>query len=224
MSGIVIKAQRVPKIAPELIDRWAKVPVTIISDVLVGEGLLPLDIKPLRRLGEKVRLAGLARTAACKSPDFGAVMHAVNTIEAGEVLVIAAGGDSRIAYIGEVLGGVLREKRAAGVICDGAVRDAGGLSLMDDLPVYTRATTAHGPLAKENGTVNAPVMIDSVAVSPGDLILGDEDGVICLSPETAADRIDAAEAQVAVEETWLRQLGEGVPFKSVFGLPDVDES
>lgn len=224
MSGIVIKAQRDPKIPRELIDRWAKIPVTIISDVLVGKGLLPLDIKPLRRLGETVRLAGLARTAACKSPDFGAVMHAVNTIQAGEVLIIAAEGDSRIAYIGEVLGGVMREKQAAGIVCDGAVRDAGALSRMQDLPVYTRATTAHGPLAKENGTVNASVMIDDVPVSPGDLIIGDEDGVICLSPETAADKIAAAEAQVAVEDTWLRQLGEGVSFQSVFGLPHVDET
>jgi len=224
MTGIVIKAQKTPAIAQDLIDRWAKIPVTIISDVLVGKGLLPLDIKPLRLLGEPVRLAGLARTAACQSPDFGAVMHAVNTIQAGEVLVIAAGGDSRIAYIGEVLGGVLRDQHAAGVVCDGAVRDAGALSRIKELPVYTRATTAHGPLAKDQGIVNGPVMIDNVSIAPGDLILGDEDGVICLSPETASDRIDAAEAQVAVEDTWIRQLGEGVPFQSVFGLSNVDES
>ena len=91
-------------------------------------------------------------------------------------------------------------------------------------PVYTRSTTAHGPLAKESGTVNATVQIAGVSVSPGDLVLGDEDGVICLSPETAAASIEAAEAQVAVEETWLKRLAAGDGFASVFGLPPAERA
>jgi len=218
--AVTIHAGRQTAISEDLIDRWAKVPVTIISDVLVGKGLLNPQIRPLGLPGERVRMAGLARTASCQSPDFGAVLHAVDTIEPGEILVIAAEADNRIAYIGEVLGGVLVEKKAAGVVCDAAVRDVCGLAALKDLPVYTRWTTAHGPIAKENGAVNATVFIDDVAVSPGDLLLGDEDGVIRLSPETAAEQIDAAEAQVAVEESWLKRLGDGEDLRSVFGLPD----
>jgi len=217
---VTIHAGRQTAIPRDLIDRWAKVPVTIISDVLVGKGLLNPQIRPLSLLGEKVRMAGLARTASCKSPDFGAVMQAVDTIEPGEVLVIAADADNRIAYIGEILGGVLVEKKAAGVVCDAAVRDAGGLAALKDLPVYTRWATAHGPIAKENGEVNVKVLIDDVAVAPGDLILGDEEGVICLSPETAAEKIDAAEAQVAIEDNWLKRLADGEDYRSVFGLPE----
>ena len=220
MAGVTILPGREPAIARDLIERWAKVPVTIISDVLGGKGLLTSEIRPLIVPGEKVGLAGLACTASCASPDFGAVLYAFDCIQPGEVLVIAAAGDGRIAYIGEVLVGGLRQKKVAGLVCDGAVRDVSGLAGLDDFPVYARSTTAHGPLAGETGTVNAVVSVDGVAISPGDLIIGDEDGVICLTPEIAADNIAAAEAKVDVEAEWIRRLGEGESLQSLFGLPD----
>lgn len=173
----------------------------------------------MRPLGAPLHLAGLARTVLCHPPDFGAVLKGVDATKEGEVLVIAAGGDRNTAVIGEVLCGVLRQHKAAGVICDGAVRDVGSLAKFDDLPVYCRSTTARGPLSKERGSLNAPVSLAGVTVHAGDLLIGDEDGLIRLSPKDAAAYIEAAEAQVKMEQSWIKRLAAGDTLASIFGLP-----
>ena len=219
MSNINIMPEAQTKIDQRLISRWARIPTTIISDILKGEGLIDPAIRPLRPVGASVHLAGLARTVLCHPPDFGAVLKGVDATKAGEVLVIAAGGDGKTAVIGEVLCGVLRQHKAAGVVCDGAVRDVGALASFDDLPVYCRSTTARGPLSKERGAVDVPVAFGGVTVDVGDLLIGDEDGLICLSPKVAAEHIEAAEAQVKMEQSWIERLAAGETLASVFGLP-----
>lgn len=206
-------------IPQELIQRWGRVPVTVISDILKGEGLFPREIRLLRPPGTEIRLAGPARTCACTPPDFGSVLVAIDEIEVGEILLIAAGGDGASASIGERLSGALRHHKAAGLICDGAVRDVAALATWDDFPVFCRDATAMGPHSKDGGTVNAEVAIGGVQVAPGDLLVGDEDGIIALKPRTATMRIDEAEAQVATEDDWATRLAAGETLQSIFGLP-----
>src|SRR3546814_2050700 len=84
------------------------------------------------------RLFGRAVTAMCEPPYFGAVVQSLDVIRAGDVLVIAANGDCRNAMIGEILGGYLRGRGCAGILCDGAVRDVevGGASCRDRVCQY----------------------------------------------------------------------------------------
>ena len=140
------------------IERWRAVPVAIAVDLERGRGQIDPALRPLRPAGQQLRLFGRAVTAACEPPDFGAVPLAIDHVGAGEVLVIAAGGHAETAMIGEILGGQLRRRGAAGLVCDGAIRDVGMLAQWTDLPVFARHVTPQGPSSAERGRINAPVV------------------------------------------------------------------
>src|SRR5690606_29933540 len=113
---------------PDEIDRWREVPVSIAVDLNLDPGQIDPAIRALMPPGQQLRLFGRAVTVQCEPPDFGSELHALTVIQTGEVLVIAAGGDSHTAMIGEILCGHLRALGAAGMVCDGAVRDVGALA------------------------------------------------------------------------------------------------
>ena len=104
------------------------------------------------------------------------------------------------------------------MICDGAVRDIGSLANFDDLPVYARHHTPRGPQSRATGAIDGPVAFGGLVVNPGDLILGDEDGLMCLKPDAVTGQIDAAETQLTVEAEWIRQLNQGQSLGQLFGL------
>ncbi len=198
------------------VDRWRDVPVAVAVDQ-AREGQIDPRIRPLRPPGQQPRLFGRAVTVHCEPPDYGAVRRAIDLVGPGEVLVIAAGGDGITAMIGDILCGQLRRRGAAGVVCDGAVRDVGTLARWDDFSVFTRAITPRGPTGVAKGAVNVAVTIGGCLVSPGDLIIGDDDGLVALTPALVRDRIDAAEARLAREAEWEASLGAGRSMKETFG-------
>ena len=123
-------------------------------------------------------------------------------VEAGEVLVIDAAGVAEWAMIGDVLGGHLHRIGAAGIVCDGAVRDTGALAGMTGLSVYSRHINPRGPVGAAGTEVNAPVTIGGCPVSPGDLIIGDDDGLAALTP---------AQANPSAPLTWVCAQTAGQP-------------
>ena len=125
--AVTIHTPKLAPLDPALVRRWAAVPTTIAADLHAGRTLADPAIRPLRRFGAGPRLAGRARTVRVEPPDFGAVLHAVDRAEAGDVLLIAAGGRLDVAVLGDILGGVARRRGVAGVACDGALRDLGSL-------------------------------------------------------------------------------------------------
>ena len=215
---VTVHAPEVAPVPGELLARWRKVPVSVAVDLAPERQIDPL-VRPLRPAGQQPDLFGRAVTARCAPPDFGAVVHAVGAIGPGEVLVIDAGGDARAAMIGDVLGGELHRKRAAGLVCDGAVRDTAGLAAMAGLAVYSRAVNPRGPDSAEGGEVNGPVSIGGCTVAPGDLVIGDGDGLVALAPAALAGLIDAAEAKLALEADWRARLAAGDAIGAIFGLP-----
>jgi len=200
------------------ISRWAPVPVAVAVDLGQDAGQIDPAIRPLRPAGTQPRLFGQAVTARCEPPDFGAVLHALDLIQRGEVLVIDASGHRETAMIGEILCGHLRSKGIGGVVCDGAVRDAGTLGSWEDFSVYSRWITPRGPAGAERGAVNLPVEIGGCLVSPGDLVIGDDDGLVSLSPKVIRTRIADAEAKLARETAWVSALASGVSAAEIFGL------
>jgi 4-hydroxy-4-methyl-2-oxoglutarate aldolase len=200
------------------IARWRNIPTAIIADISKGACLIDPDIRPLMPPGQQPRMFGIAVTAICEPPDFGAVLRALELVQAGDVLVIDAGGHRDNAMIGGILGGHLRLKGAAGILCDGAIRDVAQLAAWQDLPVFTRSITPRGPTGAQKGEVNKPATIGGVIVSPGDLIIGDDDGVVTLNPEMIRTLIESALAKLALEEKWQASLVSGKSVKVTFGL------
>jgi regulator of RNase E activity RraA len=196
---------------------WRAIPVAVAVD-LSPESQIDPAIRPINPPGRQPRLFGRAVTVSCTPPDFGAVVHALEHIGAGEILVIAAGGNAVTAMIGEILSGHLRNRGVAGVVCDGAVRDVATLSGWSDFAVFSRSITPRGPTSAEHGTINAPVTIGGRRVTPGDLVIGDDDGLVALSPETVRARIRDAEARLTREAGWIDSLAAGKSVVETFGV------
>lgn len=200
------------------IARWADIPVAVAVDLGRDAGQIDPAIRPLRPAGQQPRLFGQAVTVRCEAPDFGAVLHALDVIQRGQVLVIDAAGHRDTAMIGDILSGHLRNKGIAGLVCDGAVRDTGTLAGWDDFPVFSRWITPRGPTGADRGAVNLPVVIGGCLVSPGDLVIGDDDGLVSLSPRIVRTRIADAKAKLARESDWISVLASGKSAVEVFGL------
>jgi len=207
-----------PPLDAALAAPWREVPVSIAVDLARDVGQIDPAIRPLLPPGRQPRLFGRAVTALCEPPDFGAVLHALEEVGPGDVLVIAANGVREFAMIGEILCGYLQARGAAGVVCDGAVRDVATLAGLKDFAVFARHITPRGPTGGERGAVNVPVVIGGVRVAPGDLILGDDDGLIALTAKDQRERIGAARAKVAKEAEWIAALAAGRSVADVFGL------
>lgn len=207
-----------PVSAPAEIARWRPVPVSVAVDLARDIGQIDPAIRPLRPPGQQPRLFGRAVTVRCEPPDFGAVLHAMDVVGDGDVLVIAADGHAETAMIGEIVSGHLRRRGAVGVVCDGAIRDVGTLAGWNDFSVYTRFITPRGPSSAARGAVNAPVVIGGRLVTPGDLIIGDDDGLVALGPDAIRSRIGDAEAKLALETQWETKLQAGTPAREIFGL------
>lgn len=197
---------------------WRKVPVAIAADLAPEIALIDPAIRPLRPPGRQPPLVGRAVTALCEPPDFGAVLHALDLTAPGDVLVIAANGVREVAMIGEIVSGHLRRRGAVGVVCDGAVRDVATLAGFADFSVFSRAITPRGPTGAERGAVNVAVTVGGARVSPGDLILGDDDGLVALTPEDVRSRLKAARARLAKEGEWIAGLEAERAAAEVFGL------
>ena len=199
------------------INAWLNIPVAFAAD-LSPEEQVDIAIRPLCTPGKQPKLCGRALTALCEPPDFGAVLHATDVVKPGDVLVIATNGRDDAAMIGEIISGHLRAKGCVGVICDGAVRDAATLANWPDFSVFTRSVNPFGPTSAEKGEVQHPVVIGKHTINPGDLILGDDDGLIALSPASAREILSDAQAKLSLEDDWIAALGSGKSCADVFGL------
>lgn len=200
------------------IGAWRSVPVAIAVDLARNSGQIDPAIRPLNPPGRQPPLFGRAVTALCEPPDFGAVVHALEIVGPGDVLMIAAAGNAEFAMIGEILGGHLRARGCVGLVCDGAVRDVATLAGWQDFSVFSRFVTPRGPASAERGAINLPVVIGGRLVSPGDLIIGDEDGLVALAPAFVRSRFADAQAKQAREAEWIANLAAGRTVVETFGL------
>ena len=200
------------------IARWHPVPVAVAVDLGRDIGQIDPAIRPLCPPGRQPRLFGQAVTVRCEPPDFGAVLHALDVAKAGEVLVIDAGGHRDTAMIGDILSGHLRRRGVAGLVVDGAVRDVATLAGWPDFAVFSRWITPRGPTSADRGAVNLAVVVGGCLVTPGDLVIGDDDGLVALTPDMVRGRIADAEAKLAREAEWIAGLEAWKPASGVFGL------
>jgi 4-hydroxy-4-methyl-2-oxoglutarate aldolase len=220
MPTRVAKPPSPAPLSREILDGLAGMPTTILSDVSRGSLLMDPKIRPLRPFAGGKRLFGPAVTVWCEPADIGAALYAVALAKPGDVIVIDAGGCLQTAVVGEHVCGAARRKGVAGVIANAAVRDVGPMSAWADFPVFALGITARGPISIEHGSVNEPIVCGGVPVRPGDLILGDDDGMVAIPREEAERRLKEARTKMELEEEWDRRLSAGESTLQVFGLPE----
>ena len=216
---MAVTVHRVTRQPLDGIERWRSVPPAVVADVSKGTCQIDPAIRPLNPPGQQPKLFGRAVTVLCQPPDFGAVLYAMDVAGPGDVVVIAAGGKGATAMIGSILGGQLRRRGAVGIVCDGAIRDVGELADMAELSVFARHITPRGPSSYEAGVVNGTVKFGGRDIHPRDLIIGDDDGLVSLTPADMAAHIDASTEKLRLEADWQKSLAGGKSVSETFSLP-----
>ena len=120
--------------------------------------------------------------------------------------------------IGEILSGHIQNRGAVGLVCDGAIRDVGNIAKMEGFSAYSRWVNPIGPVSADGGSVNDTISVGGVVVRPGELVIGDDDGLVCLGPEDLERLIDDAEQKLELEEEWISRLEKGESISEVFEL------
>ena len=182
--------------APELEARFKDMPVANIDDNMGRIAAVDAAIEPI---GYKGQLLGTAFTVRVPQGDNLMFHAAMDLAKPGDVIVIDAGGFTDRAIFGELMATYCKSRGIKGIICDGAIRDRGGLAAMEDFHVYARAATPNGPYKNGPGEINVPVVIGGKTVYPGDIVVGDDDGVLFIRPELANALADATLAVEAKE-------------------------
>lgn len=201
--------RRIARPAPELLQRFRDTPTGFVTDAFNGRGSLHHGIKPLH---PAMKFCGTAVTALCGPMDNLAAMASLDFIEPGDVIVISAGGDDHAAIIGDLWAMWARRLGAVAVIVDGLVRDLPGL-LDADLPVFARGWCPNSGFKNGPGEVNMGVTCGGVQIGPGDILVGDQDGVVAVPLEQAqavAERLDLVrekEAQALAKVKAGEKLG-----------------
>lgn len=194
----------VPRPAPELIEAFRGASTSIISDNLAR---LPgaVGLRPFHNGGP---LVGVAVTVRTRPGDNLAIHMALELVGPGDVIVVDGGGDESRALVGEIMLNIAKYRGAAGYVIDGAVRDAGALA-ESDFPIYARAAIHRGPYKSGPGEINVPVSIGGSVITPGDIVVGDEDGVVAFPQAIAPSLLEAVRAQIKREADILLSIREG---------------
>jgi RraA family protein len=178
--------------------RFAQVPTPHVSDNLQRLS----GIVGLQRFHRQRKLLGTAITVKTRPGDNLLVYKALMGARPGHVLVIDGGGDTTNALVGELIMLYAQQRGCAGIVVDGAIRDAAAFRDAD-FPCYARAASHRGPYKNGPGAVNVPVCVGGQLVQPGDIVLGDEDGIVSF-PQSDAPRLLAAIEQTARFEEAIR--------------------
>lgn len=186
---------------PTLVERFRGMPVANIDDCMNRIAAVDAAIKPI---GYKGQLLGTAFTVKVAQGDNLMFHAAMDLTKPGDVVVIDAGGFTERAIFGELMAAYCKSQGVRGIICDGAIRDYDGLAEMKDFQVYARSATPNGPYKNGPGEINTPVVIGGRLVYPGDIIVGDQDGVLIISP-AIAEQIAHATEEVEKKEAVIME-------------------
>jgi RraA family protein len=175
--------------------RAAKLPAANIGDVMHRMQTMRGGF---RAFGGRLAAAGPAFPVKARPGDNLMLHRAIDLAEPGDVIVCDGGGELNIALTGELMMGHAARRGIAAVVMDGAARDAARLGELE-IGVWARGVTPSGPYKDGPGEIGFPVACGGQVVMPGDLIMADEDGVVVVPREHAAEAIAAAEAHNAKE-------------------------
>jgi len=202
-NGIVIEARKEPFAAG--IEALRGLPSSVISDVmgrLVGStGLRPVNRSP-------VSVCGNAVTVRVRAGDNLLIHKALTLLKPGDVLLVDGEGDVSRALVGEIMMTSARVAGAVGFVIDGAIRDVEAFE-QHRFPCWARGVNLRGPYKDGPGTINLPINVGGMRVNPGDIIVGDADGLVAVTPGEALDIAQKAKAKVNDEQATIQAILDG---------------
>jgi len=201
------------------IARLCELGVATVYEASGREGLIDI---PLLQIIPESRIAGPARTALCGQDDNLMVHAVIEQIQPGEVLVLSMPEPAPVALIGELLAMQVKVRQAAGILVDASVRDVGELVELG-LPIWSRFIRVKGANKTKIGELNAVVTVGGTQIAPGDIVIMDADGAVCVKRERADEVIKASEERLMKEDALRKKLSAGYMSYDLHGLRDYVE-
>ncbi|HIQ30320.1 MAG TPA: 4-carboxy-4-hydroxy-2-oxoadipate aldolase/oxaloacetate decarboxylase [Candidatus Caldiarchaeum subterraneum] len=227
MAGIVVKKiKRPPR---ELVERFRNLSVSTLHEA-IGKNVRNLMDPGIKPVAPEMKLVGTAVTVQCYPGDNITVHRAMALAEPGDVLVIDGGGILGVMF-GAQMAYQSHRQGIAGVVVDGSVRDVAEIRRMG-FPCFARVISPQGSAKENPGSINIPIKCGGVVVRPGDIIVGDDDGVVVVRPENAGEVLEKAIERERREEELRKLMDQGrtsyelYNFEKIFrekGVKEVDE-
>jgi 4-hydroxy-4-methyl-2-oxoglutarate aldolase len=203
----------------EEIEQFSKLPTGNICDANNKSGNMDFQIKPIDK---NSKLAGPAVTVRCNPGDNLILHQAIYKAEPGSVLVIDSHGYTGAGAMGEIMATACQARGIAGIVIDGTCRDANDIEELG-FPFFCRGFNPGGTVKESWGTINETIQCGGVVVNPGDIIVGDVDGVVVVSKDKASEVLSKAKA-IAEKETKVKEmLRQGKTTLEIYGFDKLIE-
>jgi 4-hydroxy-4-methyl-2-oxoglutarate aldolase len=198
---------------PALVHRAAGFSSATLHEAMGKRGALSYAIKPIF---PEMKLCGPVVTVSSPPVDNLTIHKAIYEAKKGDVLLVVVGGVYEAGYWGEIMATAAQERGIAGLVIDGCVRDADLIHQMR-FPIFSRGLSIRGTNKRGGGTINAPLLMDGTAVHPGDVIVGDRDGLVVLPAGEIGEILDEAQKREEKEERIVKELKAGKSTLEIYG-------
>lgn len=189
----------------ELARKFLDVPVANVSDCMSRMTAGGARLRPMHAGG---RMAGPALTIKTRPGDNLMINKALEMAKPGDVIVVDGGGDLTNSLIGEIMIGMAVKRGLAGIVIYGSIRDAAWVRAQS-FPVFAAGVTHRGPYKDGPGEINVNIAIDGMVIEPGDLVIGDDDGLLCVPYDEVQKAYKGANKKQEVEVTMIAQINNG---------------
>lgn len=200
----------------DIVDQLAPIGTATVHEAIGRRGYLGPDIKPIQ---QNVKRAGTAVTVLSHPGDNGMLHAAVEVCQEGDILVVTTTAPSTHGMFGDLLATSLMTRGVRGLIMDAAVRDTQDLREMG-FAVWTRHVSCQGTVKNTPGSVNVPVAIDGIIITPGDIICADDDGVVLVERADAEMALQKSNERLDKETATRAKLEAGELGLDFYGLRD----
>jgi regulator of RNase E activity RraA len=198
------------KVSADKVAKFRGLPVANVSDSMSRMAASGPRLRPMHKSGA---LAGPALTVRCRPGDNLMLHKAIDMAEPGDVIVCDAGGDLTNSLFGELMLSYAIKRGVAGLVINGAIRDAEALYERNH-PVFAAGVTHRGPYKDGPGEIGFPISLDGMLIEPGDLILGDSDGLVAVPFDLVETVYAATKAKQEAESKQMQDIERGTNDRS----------
>lgn len=193
------------RVSADIVDQFRNIPAACVSDVMSRMAAGGARLRPMHREGVMAGPALTVKTA----PGHNLMLHkAIDIAEPGDIIVVDAGGDTTSSLMGELMLEHAIMRGVAGFVIYGAIRDVQAIHERN-LPLFAMGVSHRGPYKVGPGEIGFPIAIEGMIIQPGDLVLGDWDGVVCVAQQDAPKVLEEAKAKLDAEHRQMTATRDG---------------